>query len=608
MKTNFLCSIFSFLLITSISINSSGQKNHEVRKISIEGAHAIPTETLLNAMTLHSTSFWEKTFSKKEASIYHSQLIEPEIDRLKRFYQREGFLDVEINVTTTAINNSKEKLDLTFKIQEGAPFLIDSVLINTTTEGMKAMSDSVFKSIYKSFLLKPSTRFRDDALASDLNLLKTAFRNIGYEYAQTDYRLKIDTASRQVQIDYHLEIGPKCYFGETTLEGNKHIAEKFLLKQLTYKKGDVYSPAKLDDTRKSMYKLQLFSVLSLQPQTRNEKKTSIPVRLYIDEAPRFTSKYGLGYGTEDKFRAFMELNYKGLWGGASRTKLEVKHSELTPYQFSLSWIQPHFLNQNLSVAVNPFIGRFNEPGYDIRDLGFNVKFSTQRSDNFALNLNYYFENVKNFEASQDSASYQQADVPYSKSGILFSVLFDNSQPRFSPNRGFNILLAYKLNGYLFGGDYSYSRIWTDLRQYQKLGKLVFASRLMIGGNLSDDQDKFIPVEDRFYAGGSNSVRGWQRSELGPLRDNDTPLGGNSVLQGSAELRIPLFRQLSMVSFFDFGNVWVDEFKYQLNELAYAGGGGIRFDTPIGPIRFDVGVPLWNEKRSAQFFISVGQAF
>ncbi|WP_163714695.1 outer membrane protein assembly factor BamA [Mangrovibacterium lignilyticum] len=608
MKTSALITISFFCLLFQFPDQLAAQENYEIRKIKFEGNDTIPESMLSDAMVLHSVSFMEKLFMQKEASLYHDQLIETDIERLTRFYHREGFLDAKIDLLDTEINDKKEQINLIFKVEEGQPFRVDSVSFTTTNNPPEINANSVFRTVQKDIVLHKGARFVDDELVNDLNRIQNEFKNIGYAYAQTSYTLTPKVATHLVSIQFVLDAGPKCYFGETTLDGNIHVKEKFIRKQLTYEKGGVYNSSQLDETRKNMYKLQLFSVLSVRPQTTKEKTTPIPIKLYIDEAPRFTSKYGVGYGTEDKFRAFTELNYKGFPSGANRFSLLLKHSALTPYQVNLSYIHPHFFDPKISLTINPFISRNKEPGYDIRDIGFNVKISDQFTDNFSGHINYYLEKVKNYEAEIDPVTMEETDIPYSKSGVLFSVLFDDSEPKFSPLKGLNIMLAYKLNGYAFGGDYNYSRIWTDIRHYQELGSLVLASRLMVGGIHSGDQDKYLPAEDRFYAGGSNSVRGWQRSELGPIRDNGKPLGGSSVIQGSAELRIPLVWKLSVVSFLDFGNVWVDEFHYKLNDLAYSGGGGLRFDTPIGPIRFDVGVPLWNEKRSAEFFISVGQAF
>jgi outer membrane protein insertion porin family len=608
MKTSPLIPFIILLSLVLVNISLHAQENYEIRKINFTGNDSIDDDLLLDAMVMYPLSYLEKKLTKKEPSLYNEQLLETDLERLTRYYQREGFIDAKVEPDKIKANDNKRKVDLRFKIEQGTPFRVDSIWLTGNTTPNEINIDSVFQSVKAKLQLLPNQRFRDDALTSDLNLIKNSFSQHGYAYAQSDYQLTLNRAEKEVSIHYVITPGPRCHFGTTQLKGNKHTEEKFIRKQLKFKEGDIYNLFLLDESRKNLYKLQLFSVLSIQPELTKQKSTPIPVRIYIEEAPRFTSKYGLGYGTEDKFRAFAELNYKGFPSGAQRLNLQLKHSALNPYLVNFSWIQPQFFNPKLSLTINPFISRYDEPGYQIRDLGFNVRLTDQLSDHLSAQANYYFEKVKNFNAEGDSTSTTKKDIPYNKSGVIFSILYDTSNPKFSPSKGLNIILAYKLNGYAFGGDYDYSRIWTDIRNYQGLGKLVLASRLMVGGIRSGNKDHFIPVEDRFYAGGSNSVRGWQRSELGPLRDTGKPLGGSSVIQGALELRLPLVWKLSAVSFLDFGNVWEDEFKYKLNELAYAGGGGLRFDTPIGPIRFDIGVPLWNQKRSAEFFISVGQAF
>ena len=122
------------------------------------------------------------------------------------------------------------------------------------------------------------------------------------------------------------------------------------------------------------------------------------------------------------------------------------------------------------------------------------------------------------------------------------------------------------------------------------------------------EDKVTPLEERFYSGGSNSVRGWGRSMLGPVSSVNKPLGGNSQAEASAELRYPLYKMLHGVVFYDIGNVWSDYLTFPWSELRHAGGAGLRFQTPIGPIRMDLAWPLGEGKRSMQVHVSIGQAF
>jgi outer membrane protein insertion porin family len=367
----------------------------------------------------------------------------------------------------------------------------------------------------------------------------------------------------------------------------------------------------LDETRQNLYRLRLFRIFSVLPESdAKTKKSPIPVKIYLEESPRISARYGIGYGTEDQFRTFIDLNYLCLFNTPSRLNLYLKHSALEPYYASLKWIFPEFPIQRSTVSVNPFISRNSEPGYETRSYGINVPVSYIFNDWLSATLTYYLEDVKQQieEGDQEFPDMEEEDFPYYKSGILFSTILNNSKPKFSPTEGINFIAGFKINGHLFGSDFNYTRLWADFRNYHEAGNFVIAFRAMAGGIKSGDEMGFIPVEDRFYSGGSNSVRGWNRSELGPQRESGTPMGGKSIIESSLEFRFPLFWRFSGVAFIDAGNVWPGSYAYKLNDLAYAAGPGIRVETPIGPIRFDVGFPLWNMKKSPQFFISVGQAF
>ena len=307
---------------------------------------------------------------------------------------------------------------------------------------------------------------------------------------------------------------------------------------------------------------------------------------------------------------FLDLNYRGFLSGARRINLYLKHSGLEPYSASLRWIQPQFFGKNSTIVLNPFLKRNSEPGYDIRVAGINVPVTYRFNPRMISTLTYYFENTKQFVETGDTLSINTDGNKflYDKSGLFFSSAFNNSKPQFSPTRGVNITLGFKLNGYLFGGDFSYNRLWADFRTYHEIGSVVVAFRAMAGGIKSADSNGFIPVEDRFYSGGSNSVRGWNRAQLGPKRVSGTPKGGNSIIETSIEARYHLFWRIGGVAFLDAGNVWSKSYGFKPGDLSYAVGGGLRVDTPIGPVRLDLGVPVWNEKKSPQFFISVGEAF
>ena len=196
---------------------------------------------------------------------------------------------------------------------------------------------------------------------------------------------------------------------------------------------------------------------------------------------------------------------------------------------------------------------------------------------------------------------------YNKSQIILGSAFDNSRPMFTPRHGFVNNNSFAISGLGFGSKTRYTKLLIDLRRYQPLGAFVFAARVKLGGIKIFGSESFVPVEERFYSGGSSSVRGWARSELGP-KEAGLPIGGLSLLEGSAELRYPIIGILSGVVFFDLGNVWTESYSYKLSDVRYAAGAGIRIATPIGPLRFDVARPVADVDHVIQLHVNVGQAF
>lgn len=594
-----------------VSLHAQAQENYEIRDVSFKGNKSLDKSFLIDKMAINEVSLLQKFFTRNEPTLYSQDLIEMDLQRLKKTYQSEGFVDVQVKLDPPKINNDRQTVKLKFVIDEGEPYIVDTVIFRLDEDNPNINIDSIADKNIHKLTLKQKDRFRDQTLMEDLTYIQNIFLDMGYAYVEVKYNLQLDTTQYLTGITYVVKPGPVCHFGETSVSGNEKVSEKFIRKQFDYEEGEKYNKSLLDKTRESLYHLQLFRVVSVTPQKdKTSLRNPIPVNLYIEETPRINTKFGAGYGTEDKFRAFVDFTYLGFLGTARRINIYAKHSALEPYYLSLKWTQPQIFDKKGEISINPFLGSNREPGYRTNTYGVNLPLTYNFNPRLSSTLTYYFEKVNQVieQGDPEFPNREDKNYLYNKSGILFSSVFATANPRFSPEHGVNLSMGYKLNGYLFGGDFSYMRIWCDFRTYQKIGDWVLALRTMIGGIHSSNADGFIPVEDRFYSGGSNSIRGWSRSQLGPKRVSGSPLGGKSILEANIEFRYPLFWRIGGVAFFEGGNVWREAFTYRLNELAYATGAGLRVATPIGPIRFDVGFPIWNAKKGPQFFLSVGQAF
>ena len=283
-----------FFLFAGI-IHTSAQENYEVRKVTFRGNKTLKKDFLLNKMALNEVSWIEKKFTKKEPFLYSGELMKLDVDRLKRIYQSEGFLHVEASIQNLNINEKKQTVKVVIEINEGEPVVIDTVRMEIVQNPDSLNTDSLFKRFSRALNLNEGERFRDEALKQDARFIEDAFRSLGYAYSSTDYRLRLKPDELATGIQYSVQPGPLSYVGETRITGNKNVSEDFIRKQLRYREGDLYDKSLLDRTRQNLYSLQLFRVVSVLPEREPQtQKSPIPVNIYIEEAPRISTRFGAG--------------------------------------------------------------------------------------------------------------------------------------------------------------------------------------------------------------------------------------------------------------------------------------------------------------------------
>lgn len=601
-----------YLLILLHILELYCQENYEVKSIIFEGNNVFSTNDLLDQMSVHSVGFIKKNIFREKPFLYNDEIVESEIKKLISFYQTEGFLSVNITQRKTEINNEKRTLKLIIHIEEGDPVIVKhvAVVFDSVSYGEIKEHQNIFFDCISDLDLSENKRFRDQFLENDRIRIFEKFSNSGFPYVEIDPELNVRITSSEVNIVWYINSGPKCYFGEVELHGNKEVPSRLIFNELAFERNQIYCQNLLDKTQQQIFSLGLFQVVSVKAQLTSQRDRLIPVLINIKEAPRFTVKFGVGYGREDKLRAFSNLRRLGFFGGTRRLDLLFKHSGLEPYNIDLRITQPVFLSRRTALTLNPFFRKEDEPGYKVKRIGGRTSVLHQISTHFKGSITYIYERVYQDTSGIDPGLGERREIDglYDKAGPIIGLTWDNSYPLFYPSSGYFMAVTLKTNGLVTKLNFRYTRLLVDIRQYKSFLNGVLAYRLKFGGIESFSQDKFVPVEDRFYAGGATSVRGWARQQLGPNDTSGTPEGGKSLLESSIELRQPIFWKLTGAFFLDFGNVWRESYYYPLNELRYATGFGVGIDTPIGPARVDIGWPIFDEDQKAQIHLNIGHSF
>jgi len=604
--------LLSFLIFVGSTCLYS-QEGYHLDKLYFRGNNSFSNDKLTDQTSLYTLNWFEKSILRKDKYVFSEEYLEADIQKLIFFYQQRGFLQVQITYQYLNLDHENNTLDLEIIISEEEVVSVKDVnyIIQYEDEFTEGKVDSLFSDLRPRLQLQSGHRFQDSYLETDKNLIINKFLNSGYAYVEIEFEIILAEEEKYIDLIWVINPGPLCYFGQIQIFAEKDVSESLILKRIKFNTGDLYKKILLDTTQQNIYSLGLFQVVSVTVFLDDQKSNILPVRITVKEAPAITTRFGIGYGSEAKFRAFADIMKISFLGGARRLRLLLSHSSIQPYNVDLRFIQPSFLTRSLVLVVNPYMRKQDEPGYKVQREGIKSTFLYSFQHKITSSFTYTYENVK-----QDTVDFEIETHPfderyqglYNKSMINLGLNWDTSYPMFTPTRGFLTSINFQYNGLISAVEYPFQKTLLDLRNYQKVLSTILALRLKIGGILPTRDNNFIPAEERFYSGGSYSVRGWARQELGPKDLIGQPVGGKSLLEFSGEFRYAIYDIVRGVAFMDCGNVWIQSYTWKLNEIRYSLGIGIRIETPIGPLRFDVARPVFDEETKVQFHFSVGHAF
>ena len=592
--------------------STHAQSGYEVRNVSFSGNNAFSDDRLSEIVAVHGAGWIKRTLFGKDPYSFDSKTINNDITRLTRFYQRHGYLHVAVTAENREVNHDDRSLSITFTIAENEPVTVSAInyLFTDSSGAPQPTREKLRSSFEPDLAVNVGERFRDDEVQSDRRRIVQTYAHNGYAYITATPQLDVDTVDNSVALTWQIDTGPLCEFGEISVEDNGTIAPSLIRKQMALRPGQRYDRELIDASQHQIYELGVFQIVTVSGRLAKVHDPIIPVHVQLKVAPVWSVRFGGGWGREDGIRALADFQLLDVFGGARRLNLNLKHSGLEPYSVSLTLSQPALFTPHTTGSINPFVRRQEEPGFTVNRWGGHVNLSHRFNRFLTGSITYTLERIELDTAtvSDEIVSDDAIDELYNRSSISVAATYDNSRPLFSPSHGWFLGGITRVAGLGFGSQYKYVRPIIDIRHDRPTHGMILALRTKVGLIEAWTANTFIPIEDRLFSGGSSSIRGWARSELGPVDDQGQPVGGNSLLELSSELRYPIYRRLSGVVFFEGGNVWRPTASYRLSDLRYAAGFGLRFATPVGPIRFDLARPVFDDETTLQYHLSVGQAF
>jgi outer membrane protein insertion porin family len=576
-------------------------QTYRVDRITFSGNHAFSASKLLAQMTTKERPFyllWQKR------PVFDSDVFSQDLKRLRLFYRANGYFQTAI---TYDLKLEDGLLTPAIKITEGQPSRIQRIRIIVNRHALPHT-----KPIYSELKLKRGDIFSDAPYQAAEQIVRDFYRNAGYARVTTQRWAEVNAPEHAVRIWYFAQPGTRGMFGKTTVVGTKTVATNIITRELAYQPGERFSQRKLDESQERLLKLGLFSVIRFSARNNVDDPQIVPIRLTVRERPRHSMDVGGGYNTQSQFIANFAWHDMNWMGGGRQLTAYLRYSNIDSAA-RLALVQPYLF------GARPLSGIL-ELAEDIQQVPTYTLFGTR----FVPSLRYSFsETTKAFIAYRleydqlTSVDYQVANElgGIRKSGILSGpqagFTLDTTNDLFNPSRGFVLDFEAMQAGEIFGGAYDFYRFWGQVKHYHLLGwQTILATRLKLGTGDYFGSLRNYPLFYRFYAGGEGSVRGYRYWRLGPNTPDNTPLGGLTDFEGSVELRRPIWDKLAGAVFLDFGQLSTHAYDIPISDLDFSAGPALSYNTPVGPVRIDVGIPFHKPRDQTQWqvYFSIGQYF
>ena len=577
-------------------------QHYKLEQIDLSGERAFSRDGLVSVMTTKERPWYQvwKPLPDFDTQAFHSDLA-----HIERFYEAHGYYNAHVTCDLTL---SGDKVTPHVKVSEGKPIRVATIDIRVANSSPRPQElDRSFKLPFKK-----GDIFDQDVYQTGAQDLINLYTTHSYAHTKVQRHAVVEVGSLQGHIQYDVEPDGRCVFGNTRIAGVEKVDPKLIEEQLTYKSGEPFDSRKLAASRSAIAQLNLFSAVDIEQEENPGDPAVVPITISVHEGPRHSLNAGAGYNTETQLNATIGWTDYNFLGGGRQLSVTGTYSNVNS-TFDVKLLQPRFFSPKSSLTLEASQQQQSYQTYTGNISGFDPHIDYKPSSSFTVFAGWRLEYMK---FNSVNASTIKAIGGFRRSGILSGptagVTFNNTEDPFNPQSGEIISLLGNLSDHSFGADYRYWRVVVEARKYQSLGwQTVLATRLKIG--LADTLGRTIgdvPLSERFYSGGEGSVRGYGLRRIGPLSASSDPLGGLSLIEGSVELRRPLFWKFNGALFFDCGQVGTQPYDLRVGDLRCGYGPALGMNSPVGPINFYVGFPTKKPRRDSswQFYFSIGQYF
>ncbi|MDP1991263.1 MAG: outer membrane protein assembly factor BamA [Syntrophales bacterium] len=549
-----------------------------IRNIAFEGNRTFTTKELKNMMT---TNEWGIFHIFTDSGLLKKDQLKQDVGKIKAFYLNNGFINAQVG--EPEISYDREGITIKIPVSEGKPFRVGKVAISGD-ELKIPRADLLAK-----LLIKKKDFYDREAIMKDMDYLTQACNDEGFANADIAPRTEPQEKTQTVDVTYEITKRKPVYFNRINITGNTKTRDKVIRRELSVVEGDLYSRTKLKRSYMALNRLRFFEEIDFQAE-KGPDETLTDVNIQVKEKPTGMFSIGAGYSAIDHAVVSAQVSQQNLFGRGQILSLKASigaNSQL----YDLSFIEPWLFDMPLwsKLELWNLYRQYDSYKLDTKGFGATLGYPLWQ---YVTGYVGYRLSIDDVNDVLDTASYyikKQAGETTS-SGVTLSVTRDSTDDVIFPSTGSKNSASVEHTGGILLGDVSYTRYGMTSAWFFPLPlDTVLGVRGRIG-YMQPNEGKEVPIFERYYLGGINSLRGLR--EVGP-RDPVTGdvIGGLTMLNFNVEYVFPLIKNAGMkgLVFFDTGNSW--ESGYHLGDMRKTAGVGVRWYSPIGPLRLEWGYVL-----------------
>src|SRR6266566_6133322 len=533
------------------------------------------------------------------------QRLDEDVDRIIQLYNDHGYVQARVESSEILVDREKARSTIRIVVVEGPQFKVG---------GVDVMGNAVLplEEIRKRVELKTGDVFSRTKLRDSVKGITDLYSAVGRASADVSPNTLQDTPGRLVNIVFEINEGPETYVERINISGNTRSEEKILRREIPMAEGDLFTSQKLARAKQKLTNLNYFDKVEAKTAPGSAKDKVI-VNIEVTEKPTGLFSIGGGYSSQDGVLGTLDLSQRNFLGKGWEVFLRLRGGQ-NLQTGTIGFTEPWLFDQPLAAGFDIFNTRRILPDYTVNSLGGDIRLGHPLGEYSRWNAIYRVsqDRITNVNPLGSPELISQEGT-HLTSLVGLSLSRDTRDSVYDPTRGSTVSLGVDFAGIGFGEKFARSVFSSTYFQPLPWLDHVLSFRLMAGYSFGWSKDP-VPLFERFYLGGSNSLRQFKSLQVSPKDNTGTRIGGNSEALGTVEYQIPLFFGIKAAFFYDVGNVWGPDIsagtKIDISDLRHGVGAGLRWNSPFGPIRVDYGIKLVQKKGESfgNFNFSAGSSF